>query len=550
MEERFLWWQKGVIYQIYPRSFMDSNGDGIGDLPGIVSRLDYLEWLGVDAIWLSPIYPSPMADFGYDVADYTGVEPFFGTMPDFDRLLAEIHRRGMKLLLDLVPNHTSDRHPWFLEARSSRDNPKRDWYIWRDPAPGGGPPNNWLSAFGGSAWQLEKSVREGESGQYYLHSFAVEQPDLNWRNPEVEAAVLNAIRFWLDKGVDGFRVDVIFYMVKDELFRDNPSAPNFKLGQDPARSQIHIYNYNRPEVHGIIQRMRRLFDEYDERVIIGEIYLPYPELMRYYGSDLDEVHMPFNFQLILLPWKAEAIRAVVSEYEAALPALGWPNWVLGNHDQHRIATRVGRAQARVANMLLLTLRGTPTCYYGDELAMVDVDIPPEMVHDPQELGKPGLGLGRDPERTPMQWDSIPNAGFTSARSWLPVAPDYTVYNVAVERDDPASMLALIRGLLALRQASPALSVGDYIDVPSDAPDLFSFMRVHDGHEPGSKETEPERMLVVLNFSHESRVFSMHSGFHPDGAAAQIVLSTVPGRGGPVDLANLVLVPDEGVILRL
>ena len=532
MEDRYLWWQKGVIYQIYPRSFMDSNDDGVGDLPGILSRLDYLEWLGVDAVWLSPIYPSPMADFGYDVADHTGIEPLFGTMPDFDRLLADVHARGLKLILDLVPNHTSDQHPWFLESRSSHDNPKRDWYIWRDPAPGGGPPNNWLAAFGGSSWQWDE-----QTGQYYLHSFAVEQPDLNWRNPDVEAAVFDAIRFWLDKGVDGFRVDVIFFMIKDELFRDNPPNPNFKPGQDPSGSQLQIYSNNRPEVHPIIQRMRKLFDEYDERVMIGEIYLPYADLMRYYGLDNDEAHLPFNFQLILLPWKADVIRETVRTYETALPNNGWPNWVLGNHDQHRIATRIGREQAPVANMLLLTLRGTPTCYYGDELAMVNVEIPPGMAHDPQEIGKPGLGLGRDPERTPMQWDSGPNAGFTSGSPWLPVAADYPEYNVAVERDDPASMLTFTRQLLALRRNSPALNVGSYMDVPSDAPDVLSFIREH----------AEQRLLIVLNLSHEARVFS---GSTQAAGSAEVVLSTVPGRSGQLDLTELALAPDEGVILRL
>jgi alpha-glucosidase len=531
MTDDYRWWQKGVIYQIYPRSFMDSNGDGVGDLPGIFARLAYLQWLGVDAVWLSPIYPSPMADFGYDVADYTGIEPLFGTMADFDRLLAGVHERGMQLILDLVPNHTSDQHPWFVESRASRDNPKRDWYIWHDPAPGGGPPNNWLSAFGGSAWQWD-----APTGQYYLHSFAVEQADLNWRNPEVEAAVFAAIRFWLDKGVDGFRVDVIYYMIKDAEFRDNPPNPDFKLGEDPAHSQIPLYSYNRPEVHDLVQRMRKLFDEYEDRVIIGEIYLPYAELMRYYGPSMNEAHLPFNFQLILLPWEAAVIRATVRTYEGALPTTGWPNWVLGNHDQHRIATRVGRAQARVANMLLLTLRGTPTCYFGDELAMVDGVIPPELVQDPQELGKPGLGLGRDPERTPMQWDGGPQAGFTTGQPWLPVAADYAAYNLAAERDDPASMLTLFRQLLALRRATPALSVGSYSDVPADAPDIFSFLREHGD----------TRLLVVLNMGHEARVFRM------SGAAggAEIALSTVPGRSGPVDLANVALAPDEGLILRL
>ncbi len=530
MADSHLWWQKGTIYQIYPRSFMDSNGDGVGDLPGILSCLNYLQWLGVDAVWLSPIYPSPMADFGYDVADYTGIEPLFGIMGDFDRLLADVHRRGMKMILDLVPNHTSDRHAWFLESRTSRHNPRRDWYIWRDSAPGGGPPNNWLSAFGGSAWQYDEGTQ-----QHYLHSFAVEQPDLNWRNPEVEAAVFDAIRFWLDKGVDGFRVDVIYYMIKDEFFRDNPPNPDFKPDEDPQNAQIPVYSYNLPEVHPLVRRMRKLFDEYEDRVLIGEIYLPYSELMLYYGSENDEAHLPFNFQLILLPWNAGVIRSAVSTYEGVLPAGGWPNWVLGNHDQHRIATRIGREQARVANMLLLTLRGTPTSYYGDELAMVDVEIPPEMVRDPQELGKPGLGLGRDPERSPMQWDPSPNAGFTSGEPWLPAAPDAGRYNVVIEQEDSTSMLSLVWQLLALRRSSPALTVGSYKDIPSVCPDVYSFMR----------EYGDERMLVVLNFSHEERVFSMDSK-----ATAQIALSTLPKHSGQINLAGVRLAPDEGVILRL
>ncbi len=331
------------------------------------------------------------------------------------------------------------------------------------------------------------------------------------------------------------RLDVIYQMIKDALFRDNPPNPDFKPGQDPSLSQLHIYSSNRPEVHDIIRRMRKVFDEYDTRVMIGEIYLPYSELMLYYGPNNDEAHLPFNFQLILLPWKADIIRAVVSAYEAALPTSGWPNWVLGNHDNHRIATRLGREQARVANMLLLTLRGAPTCYYGDELAMVDVEIPAEMARDPQELGKPGLGLGRDPERTPMQWDSSPNAGFTVGQPWLPPAADYTRYSVAAERDDSTSMLTLVRQLLALRQASPALNVGGYTDIPSDAPDVFSFMREHEG----------ERLLVVLNFSHEARIFRMCWE-----GPVQIDLSTVPGRSCQVDLANVALAPDEGMILRL
>src|SRR4051812_29584272 len=265
----YAWWQRGTIYQIYPRSFLDSNGDGTGDLRGILERLDYCVSLGIDAVWLSPIFPSPMADFGYDISDYTNIHPLFGSLELFDELMRAVKKRGLKLILDYVPNHTSDLHPWFQESRRSRTDSRRDWYIWHDPAPDGGPPNNWLSVFGGSAWQ-----RDEATGQYYLHSFAVGQPDLNWRNPEVEAAVFQAIRFWLDKGVDGFRVDVIYYLLKEELFRNNPVNPEHADDPDPYRAQLQLYTNNRPEVHDIIRRMRKLFDEYDERVMVGEIYLP------------------------------------------------------------------------------------------------------------------------------------------------------------------------------------------------------------------------------------------------------------------------------------
>ncbi|HEX8432647.1 MAG TPA: alpha-amylase family glycosyl hydrolase, partial [Longimicrobium sp.] len=450
------WFASGIVYQIYPRSFMDADGDGVGDLAGITARLDHLRWLGVDALWISPIFPSPMADFGYDVADYTGIDPLFGTLADFDRLLAEAHARGLRVILDFVPNHSSDQHPWFRESRRSRDDPRRDWYLWRDAAPDGGPPNNWLSNFGGSAWTWDEG-----SGQYYYHAFLPEQPDLNWRNPAVVEAMLGALRFWLDRGVDGFRVDVIWHLIKDELFRDNPPEPGWRAGTDPFRSLVPLHTTDRPEVHSVIRGMRRLFDEYGDRVLIGEIYLPIPRLVEYYGAALDEVHLPFNFHLILTEWKAGAIAATIREYEAALPAGGWPNWVLGNHDQHRIATRVGTAQARVAAMLLLTLRGTPTLYYGDEIGMTDVPIPPERVQDPWEKNVPGRRLGRDPVRTPMPWADAPHAGFTTGEPWLPLGADHRAQCAAVQAADGGSMLALHRALLALRRSEPALSVGAY-----------------------------------------------------------------------------------------
>ncbi|MDQ2689137.1 MAG: alpha-amylase family glycosyl hydrolase, partial [Chloroflexota bacterium] len=389
-----LWWQRGVIYQVYPRSFQDTNGDGIGDLEGIRRRLDYLEWLGVDAVWISPFFPSPMVDFGYDVADYTDVDPRFGTLADFDRLVADARQRGLRIILDLVPNHTSDQHPWFEESRRSRDSARRDWYIWRDPAPDGGPPNNWLSEFGGSAWQWDEAT-----GQYYYHAFAPEQPDLNWRNREVREAIYDAMRFWLDRGVAGFRVDVMWHMLKDAEFRDNPPNPDY----DPVRSSpydelIPAYSTDQPEVHAVVAEMRAVLEEYDERLMIGEIYLPVDRLVDYYGRDGDGAHLPFNFHLILAPWDAREIELVIDRYEGALPDDAWPNWVLGNHDKPRVVSRLGDAQARVAAMLLLTLRGTPTIYYGEELGMNDVPIPADRAVDVREMNIPGRGLGRDPQR--------------------------------------------------------------------------------------------------------------------------------------------------------
>jgi len=418
---------------------MDSNGDGVGDLAGISGKLDYLQWLGVDALWISPIFPSPMADFGYDISDYIDIDPLFGTLAEFDALLAEAHRRGLKVLLDYVPNHTSDRHPWFIEARAGRLSPKRDWYIWRDPAPDGGPPNNWRSNFGGSAWQWDE-----DSGQYYYHAFLKEQPDLNWRNPQVRAAMLEVLRFWLERGVDGFRVDVMHHIIKDSEFRDNPPNPDYRPGMSPYRELLATYSTDRPEVHEIVEQMRRVVEDYDDRMLVGEIYLPVERLVTYYGASGNGAHLPFNFQLISLPWDARAISAAMERYYALLPGNAWPNWVLGNHDKPRIASRIGAAQARVAAMLLLTLRGTPTLYYGDEIGMEDVPISATQVRDPYEKNVPGLGLGRDPERTPMQWDASPHAGFSRADPWLPVGTSYRSVNVAAQNGTiPARCCACI-----------------------------------------------------------------------------------------------------------
>jgi alpha-glucosidase len=541
MATQHRWWQKGIIYQIYPRSYQDSNGDGIGDLPGIIQRLDYIKSLNVDAIWLSPIYPSPMHDFGYDVSDYTGIHPIFGTLADCDRLLAEVHQRGMKLILDLVPNHTSDEHPWFIESRSSRDNPKRDWYIWRDPAPDGGLPNNWLSVFGGPAWTIDETT-----GQYYLHQFVRQQPELNYRHPDVLPAMLDVMRFWLDRGLDGFRVDVISFMWKDGQFRDNPQNPDWD-GKLPFAEFLPVYTHNLPGVHNIIRQMRAVLDEYDERMMVGETYVPNQELMKYYGQNHDECHLPFNFQLIVTeffeprPWQAQVIRQIVNAYEAALPKGGWPNWVLGNHDHHRLATRLGVDQTRVATMLLLTLRGTPTCYYGDEIGMEDVSIPPDKVQDPPAIKQPEIAdiVGRDPERTPMQWDNSPNAGFALAGvdTWLPVAADYAERNVATQKNDPTSMLSFYRALTCLRRSEPALSLGDYVAVDTEADDVFAYQRTFAG---------ANNFLIVLNFGPQRQTLNLSQVAHQ----ATIAIATDMIRYGLVDLANLSLAPNEGLVLQI
>src|SRR5215207_3349379 len=529
-KQDYLWWQTGVIYQIYPRSFMDSNGDGIGDLNGVIQRLDYLcDTLDVDAIWLSPILPSPMHDFGYDVSDYRGIHPIFGTMDDFDRLLAETHRRGMKLLLDLVPNHTSDEHPWFLESRSSRENPKRDWYIWHDPAPDGGPPNNWLSHFGGPAWTFDE-----KTGQYYMHQFVRQQPELNFRHPDVLAEILDVMRFWLEKGVDGFRVDVISKMMKDPEFRDEPLDPAWD-GVRPFLSLQHMYTSNLSDVHGLIHQMRRVLDVYDERMMVGEIYLPNADLMTYYGTpDLLECHLPFNFQLIPAKWDAAVIRRMVDDYELALPEGAWPNWVLGNHDRHRVATRVGPAQARVANMILLTLRGTPTCYYGDELGMENVPIPLAMVQDPPAVNQPEIAhiVGRDPERTPMQWDDSRNAGFSSPdakRPWLPLAENYKQVNVEVQLQDKKSFLNFFCELMDYRKTSPALQAGSYRSLTLKSADAQANCFVYERH------AEKEHLLVALNFSGQEQPVEL-----PYSGTGKIVLSTTMDRKGDVDLSGFQL----------
>ncbi|MGN6641237.1 MAG: alpha-amylase family glycosyl hydrolase, partial [Mucilaginibacter sp.] len=457
--------------------------------------------------------------------------PLVGSMADFDALLNAVHGVDMKLIMDFVPNHTSDQHPWFLESKSSRDNPKRDWYMWHDAAPGGGPPNNWLSVFGGSGWEWDK-----HTGQYYYHGFLKEQPDLNWRNPQVQEAMFNAMRFWLDKGVDGFRVDVMWHMIKDAKLRDNPVNPDYKPEMPTYDQLLPVYSTDQPEVNGIVQKMRQVLDEYDDRMMVGEIYLPIHQLMTYYGDQNNGAHLPFNFLLLTVPWDSVKIAAAISEYEGALPPGGWPNWVLGNHDRPRLMSRIGSEQAKVAAMLLLTLRGTPTLYYGDEIGMRDVPIPFDEVQDPQGLNMPDKNLSRDPCRTPMQWSAKENAGFSESKLWLRIDKNYKSANVETQQNDPNSILTLYQKLIQLRNSEPALNIGNYIPVHSDIQAIAYIREI-----PGSS-----RFLVILNLSH--RPYYFKSPQMP--LKGRIEISTSPEMEGMIMQGTVDLYGNDAVVVRL
>lgn len=529
------WWERGVIYQVYPRSFKDSNGDGIGDLQGLIDQLDYLndgtpDSLGIDCIWLSPFFPSPMADFGYDVSDYCDVDPMFGDLATFDRLVSEAHKRGIRIVIDYVPNHTSNQHPWFLESRSSRDNPKRDWYIWRDAKPDGRTPNNWGSWFGGSAWEWDQHTQ-----QYYLHSFVVEQPDLNWANPEVYQAMTDVLRFWFERGVDGFRMDVVFLVVKDPQLRDNPPHPNPPADLPPndiGGRQLHVYDRANPGIYEVMRDFRSLADEYGDTVLVGEIWeFDLASWVKYYGENGDGIHLPFNFRLMEVPtWDAAAMRASVDELEAALPDFAQPNYVLGSHDKARLATRFGTKNARSVALMLLTLRGTPTLYNGDEIGMEQAKIPPHLIQDPQGLNL-GAERSRDGCRTPIQWDSSRYAGFSSTEPWLPVSSDYETRNIALQSDDPTSILNLYKILLWYRKGSPALNSGSYTPMDS-VNDTFVYLRQH----------EDEVKLIAINFTSNPKVVNLPQ-------AGRLVLSTELDREEDVT-EDVYLRAHEGVIIEL
>ena len=461
------WWRNGVLYQIYPRSFADSDGDGQGDLQGIRSRLDHLEWLGIDGIWLSPTMPSPNDDWGYDVADYRGVHPDFGLLDDMDELIAEAAARGIKVLLDLVPNHTSDQHPWFVEALTSPGAAHRDYYVWADPAPGGGPPNNWLSAFGGQAWTLDEA-----SGQYYLHNFLPSQPDLNWWSEAVRSEFDDALRFWFDRGVAGFRIDVAHSIVKDRDLRDDPPATPEDHPVVRKRGLRHVYSMNRPEGHDVLRRWRTVADlATPPAILVGETYvLEIEHLIPFYGTGTDELHLAFNFLFVHAELAAEPMRWIVEQMERLLPEGAWPVWTGSNHDAGRLATRWAggdEGKARAALMLLLTLRGTAFLYYGDEIAMEDGDVPEALERDPVGRRTGDRSRNRDGFRTPMQWTAEPGAGFTGAgvEPWLPVGAA-AERNVAAQREDRGSVLHLVRDLIALRRDAPDLRTGAYESLPS------------------------------------------------------------------------------------
>ena len=491
-----IWWQRGAIYQVYPRSFADTDGDGVGDLRGVVEYLDHLAALRVAAVWLSPFYRSPMADFGYDVADYCDVDPLFGTLADFDALVEQAHARGIKVVVDFVPNHTSDQHPWFVESRSSRENPKRDWYVWRDE------PNNWRSSFRavGGAWTYDDAT-----GQWYLHSFLPQQPDLNWDNPEVEAAMHDVMRFWLDRGVDGFRIDVVQKLAKDPQLRDYVEG-----------ERVPFEDWE-PTIHERLRGLRAVVDEYDDRMLVGEVYLLDLERIVTYINSGDELHLAHNFVFLHLPWEAAAFREAIDGFQALASQAAWPAWFLANHDHPRVASRFGPKQARAVLVMLYALRGTPFIYQGEELALPDAEIPPDRVVDVD---------GRDPERAPIPWRPGPGAGFTTGEPWLPLVANADELCAEVQAGDPRSALSLARRLGELREGDEVLQAGEQQMVDA-GPDVLAW-------------TRGEGWLALVNFASEQRPVR--------GGGGTVVISSDPDRAEG-EVGELTLAPFEAVLVR-
>ncbi|MHB1136212.1 MAG: alpha-amylase family glycosyl hydrolase [Coriobacteriia bacterium] len=497
------WWQTGVIYQVAVPSFADSDGDGWGDLRGILEHIDYLadgpDSLGIDAVWLTPINLTPFGDFGYDVADYRSIDPRFGTMADLGDLLAACHQRGIRVMMDFVLNHTSVEHPWFTESRSSRENPRRDWYVWRDGRAPGKPPNRWRAVVEGSAWEYDRAT-----GQYYYHAFLPFQPDLNWRNPEVRSEMLDIARFWLDKGVDGFRLDLINCLYEDEQLRDNP----LRIGTRPYLAQRHIHDLSQPESLVAASDLRTLADEFPGRALMGEVLTDTgKDCVDFLGNGTDRLHLSFYLDFARQPWSAEAFRASVQWLEDHLPGRGWPCYYLDNHDLVRSYTRLGgrsaAARARVAAAMLLTLRGTPIIYYGQELGIPQSTIPRRLMRDPLGARFWPLPVGRDGARTPMQWSGDAHAGFSTAEPWLPVDSSHLERNVAAESADPASLFSWYRQLLRARRDHPALREGSFRVIDGAPRHVFAYTR----------ECEGERIAVLLNFSARKKLLRLPDDAH-------------------------------------
>jgi alpha-glucosidase len=528
------WWREVVLYENHLLSLRDGSGDGIGDLEGLIQSLDYLAGtLGVSAVWVGPFFRSPLLDTGFDITDHKDVDPTFGDLETFDRLIEQAHARGLRVIADYVPNHTSDQHPWFMESRSSRESPKRDWYVWADAPPGARYPNNWVSEVSGSVWEWDEPT-----GQFYLHSHLREQPDLNWRNPEVRGEMLDVLRFWLDRGVDGFRIDVAHMLMKDPELRDNPPNPMPETNpyelQDPGfYAQLHVNDRLHPDLHEVLRAINKVLGEYDgDRVAIGEVEaLDWPRWAEFYGDNLDELHLPFAFKLIETPWRATELADAIGSLEAALPSGAWPIFALGNHDRRRLASRIGRAQARVAAVLLLTVRGVPSLLYGDELGMIDQPVPSGRGRDAFALAG---GVTHDQTRTPMPWTSGLNGGFSTADAsalWLPVSDEFETINVETQLADPGSILNLYRELLAIRKQSDALRLGDYRRHPASDERCLVYTRT----------AGVERKLVALNLTKEPSELAV-------AVQGTLTLSTTLKRAGETVEGRLQLAADEAVVI--
>ncbi|MFY0650842.1 MAG: alpha-glucosidase [Cyclobacteriaceae bacterium] len=531
-KDAMVWWKHGVIYHVYTKSFYDSNGDGIGDLQGIIQKLDYIASLGVDAIWLSPIYESPMQDSGYDVSDYKSINSVFGTISDFKELLFECHARDIRVIMDMIMNHTSIEHPWFKKSRSSKHHPKRNWYIWKE-GKNGGPPNNWKSVFGGSSWQYDETT-----GQYYLHSFLKEQPDLNWRNKQLRNAFFKEIKYWLDLGVDGFRLDAINMIGKDKRFRNNPGILGLlNLGNK-------LLNRNAPRSHKIVRKLRELIDSYDDKMIVGEIFAPPPGnatvAASYLGDGKNQLHMAFDFTLIFKRWSASHYYSAIENWYKQIPKKGWPSFVFSNHDLFRSKNRLGvgkdkEEKTKIMAVLLLTLRGTPFLYYGEELGMENIKLSKKHIVDP--LGKKywPLFAGRDIARSPMQWTDERYAGFSTSEPWLPVHKNFEDINLKTLEADQDSILNLYKKLIALRKEYPSLSMGDWKPIIKGENGLISYYRIY----------QNRKIQIILNFTSQKKKYQ-----NGKEVFWKILLSSKRSTYEEVDSKNFEILPYEGVILKL